>query len=80
MAGEFTSWCALLAKAKDALAQGDIERFMKSSIETRAQRSVEYRGPLDQIKFIEFLTQKCTEEQMGLEEGDMCSIVYGGDG
>ena len=62
------------------MAKGDIERFMKSAIETRAQRSVEYRGPLDHIKWIEWLTQMCTNEQVGIEDGEMCSIVYGGDG
>ena len=79
MAGEFTSWTDLYTRAKDALAMGDIERFMTKSVENSREMRVTMGSSLDTQRFLDFLANKATEELLGVHEGYLYTAVMGGD-
>lgn len=80
----FTTWCDLLTEAKNALASGEIERFMKSTIENHREMRVAFRdGSTSWVSFISWLEAKCSEELYGGTdhvEGGLNCCVLGGDG
>ena len=80
MAGEFTSWCALYAQFKDALAKRKAEWLFKRVIENQRQMELGYNGPMNVANFMEWLSQKCGEEKYGDGiEGGMFGLTVGGD-
>ncbi len=80
MAGEFISWAALYAKAKDALASGQITRFMMQTIENRREMRSTMGSSRDTAFFLEWLSQRATEELLGGQDGDTYFEPMGGEG
>lgn len=80
MAGEFTSWAAILAKAKDALASGEIERFMRTTVENSREMKSVMSNSKDLKLFIGWLEEKAATEALGTFEGQLFFTPVGGEG
>ena len=73
----FTTWAQHLVDWKDALASGDINRFLISSMENSREMRTTYQTLNSIAKFTEWLEMKAAEEASGYNPGTIFTSVGG---
>jgi hypothetical protein len=73
-------WVEIYQKAQEALASGEIERFMKATLENSRDMRVSFQTTPNVIMFMSFLDKKASFERLGFIDGAIPVMVMGGNG